>query len=106
MKTTSTQLPTDIWAIVSWEEYIELNNDRAYKQASGYYYKGRMPIASMPTGYDRSCDKGIILFAVNLFGTAFLSMGACSFRQVGVLECQPDVSYYWRTCPNSSKRDF
>ncbi|MBC6480940.1 MAG: hypothetical protein GDA56_27345 [Hormoscilla sp. GM7CHS1pb] len=57
----STQLPTDIWEIASWEEYIELINDRAYEQASGYYYKGRMPIASMPTGYDRSCDKGIPL---------------------------------------------
>jgi len=98
MKTTSTELPTDIWAIASWDEYIELIDDRAYENARGYYYKGRMLIETLATGYDRSCDRGIILFAVNLFGTIkgipLNGLIACSFRQVGVLECQPDVSYY------------
>ena len=87
MKTTSTKLPTDIWAIASWDEYIESIYDRAYEKARSYYYKRRMLIETMPTGYDRSCDRGMILFAVNLFcmikGIPLNGLIACSFRQVG-----------------------
>ncbi len=93
-----TQLLTDIWVVATWHEYIETLKSPAYEKAKSYYHDGRMLIDMAPTDFTHSCDHTIILFAVNLFCTLksipLNGQIGCSFRKVGLQECQPDVSYY------------
>lgn len=94
----STQLLTDTWVVATWNEYIKILETPGYERAKGYYHNGRMLIVMSPTGFTHSCDRTIILFAVNLFcSLKSISLNgqiSCSFRKVGLQECQPDVSYY------------
>lgn len=89
---------TDIWVAASWDEYIQTIEDDAYETAKGYYYQGHMRVEMLPVGHDHSRDDGTISLAVNLFGIAraipLKILPNCSYRKVGVGECQPDVSYY------------
>lgn len=93
-----TQLPTDIWTVATWDEYIQTIENPAYEQAKGFYHNGRMLIDMAPTGFSHACDHTIILFAVNLFctlkGIALNGQIGCSFRKLGLQKCQPDCSYY------------
>ncbi len=92
------QLLTDTWVVATWDEYIETLETPGYEQAKGYYHNGRMLIVMSPTEFAHSCDHTIILFAVNLFCTLnSISLNgqiSCSFRKMGLQECQPDVSYF------------
>lgn len=92
-----TQLLTDTWVVATWNEYIKTLETPGYEQAKSYYHNGRMLIDT-PTGFAHSCDHTIILFAVNLFcslkSIPLNGQISCSFRKVGLQECQPDVSYY------------
>ena len=98
MKSTPTILPTDTWVAVSWDEFIQTAENPDFAKAKGYYYSGKMLIETMGTGYDHSCDNGIIYFAVNLYcvfnGIPINGLIGCSFRKVGLWECQPDIAYY------------
>jgi Uma2 family endonuclease len=98
MSILTTQLPTDIWVAATWEEFIAIADDPAYKKAKCYYRNGQMRIETMSVGPDHSRDNAILVFAVNLFGTikgiSINCLDNCSYRKTGVRECQPDVSYY------------
>lgn len=98
MSILTTQLPTDIWVAATWEEFIAIADDPAYKKAKCYYRNGQMRIETMPVGPDRASDCTIALLAVNLFctikGLSVNGFNKCSYRKTGVRECQPDVSYY------------
>jgi Uma2 family endonuclease len=93
-----TILPTDAWVTASWHEFMEVAARPALAKAKGYYYSGKMLIETMGTGYDHSCDNGIIYFAVNLYcmvkGIPANGLIGCSFRKAGWWECQPDIAYY------------
>ncbi|MBC6476407.1 MAG: hypothetical protein GDA48_29315 [Hormoscilla sp. GM102CHS1] len=95
MTKLQTILPTDIWVVAPWDEYIQMIDDRP--KAKGYYRNGRMRIETMPIGPNHAKSHGIIIFAVNLFCTLknipFNGLDNCSYRKAGVRECQPDVSY-------------
>lgn len=88
----------DTWVAASWDEYIQTIEDPACETARGYYYQGHMRLEMLPVGHDHSKDDGTISLAVNLFGIAkaipLKILPNCSYRKVGVGECQPDVSYY------------
>lgn len=98
MSIIKTKLPTDTWVIATWEEFLQMVSDPAYKKAKCYYRDRRMRIETMSVGPDHSRDNAIILFAINLFctikGISFNSLDNCSYRIKGVRECQPDLSYY------------
>jgi Uma2 family endonuclease len=98
MKSTQTILPTDTWIAVNWDEFIQISENPDFAKAKGYYYSGKMLIETMGTGYDHSCDNGIIYFAVNLYcmvkGIRANGLIGCSFRKAGLWECQPDIAYY------------
>ena len=51
-----------------------------------------------PLGHDHACDNTIVSFAVNLFctlnGIALKGLMNCTYRKVGMEDCQPDLSYY------------
>lgn len=92
------KLPTDTWVIATWNEYIEAINDPLLEKSKGYYDDGQLRIEMPPVGFDHASDNGIIFFAVNLFctlkGIPLRGLIICSYRKIGVRECQPDVSYY------------
>ena len=98
MSELQTKLPTDIWVVATWEEFIAMADDPAYNKAKCYYRNGQMRIETMSVGPDHATDNTIISFAVNLFctikGTSLKGLTNCSYRKTGVRECQPDVSYY------------
>jgi Uma2 family endonuclease len=93
-----TKLLTDTWVVATWDEFIQTIEDPAYQKAKGYYYNGQMRIETMPVGPDHAKDNGIIAIAVTLFaackGILLNCLDNCTYRKIGVRECQPDVSYY------------
>jgi len=92
------KLPTDNWVVATWNEYIEAISNPRLEKAKGYYDDGQLRIEMPPVGFDHASDNGIIFFAVNLFctlkGIPLRGLITCSYRKIGVRECQPDVSYY------------
>lgn len=92
------KLPTDTWVIATWNEYIEVISDPVLEKAKSYYDDGQLRIEMPPVGFDHASDNTIIIFAVNLFCTLknipLKGLTNCSYRKIGVRECQPDVSYY------------
>ena len=98
MSDLQTKLQTDVWVTMPWDEYICKIEDPIYETAKGYYYQGHMRVEMSPVGHDHAKDDGTISLAVNLFGIArsipLKILPNCSYRKVGVGECQPDVSYY------------
>jgi Uma2 family endonuclease len=98
MKSTPTILPTDTWIAVNWDKFIQISENPDFAKAKSYYYSGKMLIETMGTGYDHSCDNGIIYFAVNLYcmvkGIRANGLIGCSFRKAGLWECQSDIAYY------------
>ncbi len=98
MNMIETKLLTNIWVIATWDEFIQMTENPAYKKAKCYYHNERIRIETMPIGPDHSRDNATILFAINLFCTikslAFNSLDNYSYRMTGIRECQPDISYY------------
>ena len=98
MNKLQTQLLTDTWVSVNWDEYIIAINQPHLANAKGYYDNGQLRIEMSPVGFDHASDNTIILFAVNLFCTlkniSIRGLTNCSYRKTGVRECQPDISYY------------
>lgn len=98
MSQLQTQLPTDTWVTATWDEYIREIEDPVYAKAKGYYYNGQMRIEAMGVGPDHARDNSVIAFAITLFGTLnripLQGLINCSYREPGVRECQPDISYY------------
>jgi Uma2 family endonuclease len=98
MSNVSTQLPTDIWVVASWDDYIQQVEDPAYEKAKGYYYNGQMRIEMLPVGSDHSCDHAMLISAISLVGMVkgipVTARDNCTYRKAGSRECQPDISYY------------
>jgi Uma2 family endonuclease len=98
MNALQTKLPTDTWTIATWDEYIQATSNPAYKKAKCYYYNGQLRIEMSAVGPDHALDNGIIYFVVNLYCTIaripIRGLINCSYREPGLRECQPDISYY------------
>jgi Uma2 family endonuclease len=98
MKELQTPISTDTWVTASWEEYIELVSNPIYDEAKCYYHQGQLRIEMPPVAHDHSSDNTVISFAVNLYGICksipLKGLTNCSYRKIGIEECQPDVSYY------------
>ncbi|MEN9869209.1 MAG: hypothetical protein RLZZ171_192 [Cyanobacteriota bacterium] len=92
------QLVTNTWAIATWDEFLKNIENPAHVKAKGYYHNGKYRIEMTPIGNEHSQDHSIINHAVYLYATLrnILLTGKdnCSYRQVGLKEFQPDLSYY------------
>ena len=97
MTLLQTKLLTDTWVTATWDEFIQISEDPAYKKAKCYYRNGQMRF-EMGIGPNHAKDNTITIFAVNLFCTikaiAVNGLDNCSYRKPGVREAQPDISYY------------
>jgi Uma2 family endonuclease len=92
------KLKTNAWLRSDWETYISTIDSPEHEKHQGYYYNGYMRIEDMPTGADHSRYHVLMTFAINLFctigGIAINGFDNCSYRKIGIRECQPDLSYY------------
>lgn len=92
------KLATNTWVEANWGTYINTIESPDREKNQGYYYNGYMRIEDMPTGADHSRYHIIVTFAINLFctigGIAINGLDNCSYRKIGIRECQPDLSYY------------
>ena len=98
MIATPTQLTTDTWVTISWENFLQLCDAPEYEKAKFYYYNQQARIEMTPIGVNHSRDHGIIAYAIYLY-TALSNIPLngndnCSYRQPGVKEVQPDLSFY------------
>ena len=88
----------DTWQIASWEEFVQLADDKGSDKLKCYYYNGRMRFEPMSTGSDHSNDGALILFALSFFaahqGIQMTTKDGCSYRKRGFDEFQPDISCY------------
>jgi Uma2 family endonuclease len=92
------KLTTNTWIEADWEEYITTIESPEHEKHQGYYYNGHMRIEDMPTGADHSRYHLLMANVINLFctigGIAINGFDNCSYRKIGIRECQPDLSYY------------
>ena len=92
------KLTTNDWVKADWETYIQEIESPKNEKCQGYYYNGEMRIEDMPTGADHASDNGLIYLAVTLFcmvkGIPIQGLIGCSYRKMGMRECQPDISFY------------
>jgi Uma2 family endonuclease len=89
---------TNTWRKADWETYISMIDSPEHEKYQGYYYNNYMRIEDMPTGADHASDNGLIYLAVTLFcmvkGIPIQGLIGCSYRKIGIRECQPDISFY------------
>ncbi len=105
MFTTAEQLITDTWITATWDEYVKNIEHPAGKKAKGYYHNGQYRIEMTPIGNEHSQDHSIINHAVYLYATLqsipLTGKDNCSYRQAGLREFQPDLSYYLKDNANA-----
>lgn len=98
MSRLKAQFLTDIWVKATWEDYLQITADSVYEKAQCYYDNNQLLIEMSPIGASHARDNGIIYFIINLYCTLnnipANGLIACSYRQPGLRECQPDLSYY------------
>jgi Uma2 family endonuclease len=93
-----TKLPTDIWVNATWDEYIQAIENPIYQKAKSYYYNQKLRIESSPIGNDHASDHATMISAGSLFcaikNIPNTARDNCTYRQTGLREAQPDISYY------------
>jgi Putative restriction endonuclease len=88
----------NIWMKTDWDNHIIAIESPDRENTKGYYYNGYMRTEDLFVGADVARSKPLIYFAILLFGMAkeipISGFVNCSYRKIGVRECQPDVSFY------------
>lgn len=101
---TQTTLPLDTWLALPWQEYEKAIASPLYEKAKSYYYQEHARIEMSPISLSHGRDHVFIVTAVSLFGVVkaipMTGLDTCTFRKVGVRECQPDAAYYLGTKAN------
>lgn len=98
MSLIRSQIPTDTWTSVAWDEFVRLIEQPEHQHHKAYYYNGQMRLETMPTGSDHARDHAILMLLIGLFGMVtgipLDPRDSCSYRKPGSDEFQPDISYY------------
>ena len=98
MSKLQTKMPTETWVAATWDEYLEALENPIYEKAKGYYYQQQLRIEMESVGANHADNNGIVILLVNLWGIArgipLKVLVNCSYRQQGIKEAQPDISYY------------
>lgn len=98
--TTSTRenLVTNSWVKASWEEFIALADNRDYEKGKFYYDREYMRIEMSPVGPLHARHNSIVSSIVKQFALlkniGLVELTNATFRQPGLMEFQPDLSYY------------
>jgi Uma2 family endonuclease len=85
------------WIAATWEDFLKVSEASTNDKAKFYYYQGSY-YTEMGVGADHAFDNDLIGFLVNLYcmilKIPLKGYTNCSYRKVGMRECQPDISYY------------
>lgn len=99
---------TDTWVTTTWEEFISLAYDPAYKTGKAYYNRGKARIEMSPLGWNHAEDNSIISTLVVLFCALkripVKELSNCSLQKTGIKEAQPDISFYLTSLDNIPPR--
>lgn len=89
---------TDPWVTATWDDYIQAIENLTCEKAKCYYYHGQLRIEMSPLGHDHASDHVIIIVAISIFSALnnlpIKVLDNVTYRQAGVREAQPDVSFY------------
>ena len=98
MTVSLTQPPLNTWQKANWDEFVQIADDPKNSKLKGYYYQGHCRLEPMSTGSDHANDHALLLFMLTFWvGQRHLLAtvkDACSYRQSGRNEFQPDISVY------------
>ncbi len=85
------------WIATTWENFLEISQAVSIDKAKFYYFQGRY-YKEMGVGANHAFVNTVVIILISLFCMKrnILTKGYtnCSYRKVGVRECQPDISYY------------
>jgi Uma2 family endonuclease len=99
---------TDTWVKATWEEFMALAYNPAYKTGKAYYNRGKARIEMTPLGWNHAEDNSIISTLVVLFCALkripVRELTNCSLRKTGIGEAQPDISFYIASLDNIPPR--
>ncbi len=91
-------VPTDTWVKSTWEEFLTFADDPTLVSGRFYYDEGYMRIEMAALGsahgrYNSTVSTVVILFAA-IKNIRIIEFTNCSFRKIGIRECQPDIAFY------------
>lgn len=64
MARIDTQIPTETWIAMAWEEYTSIIDDPIYEKSKGYYYRGNGRIEMLPVSFEHGKDHAMIMVAI------------------------------------------
>lgn len=98
MSAVKTQVLTDQWVPMTWDEYTTCAEEPSLKSAKCYYHKGHGRFEIPPVGPSHGKNHAATSSAINLFCILKLIpitvLNNASYRKAGCDECQPDLSAY------------
>jgi len=85
------------WIVASWEQFLEVAEGESQNKTRFYYYQGRY-YKEMGVGANHAFVNTVVIILIHLFcmkkNLRIKGYTNCSYRKVGVTECQPDIAYY------------
>ncbi|MFN3927355.1 MAG: Uma2 family endonuclease [Pseudanabaenaceae cyanobacterium] len=88
---------SNAWIPVTWEKFLEISQAQENSKAKFYYFLGSY-YKEMGVGADHAFVNTLVIILIALYCMKknILTKGYtnCSYRKVGIRECQPDISYY------------
>jgi Uma2 family endonuclease len=83
------------WIAATWEDFLEISQAKGSDKAKFYYYQGSY-YSEMGVGANHAFVNTIVIILISLYCMKrnILANGYtnCSYRKVGMRECQPDIS--------------
>ena len=85
------------WIAATWEDFLAISQARSNDKAKFYYYQGSY-YSEKSVDAEHGANHYLTSFLVNLYcmmlKIPLKGYTNCSYRKVGIRECQPDISYY------------
>jgi Uma2 family endonuclease len=85
------------WIATTWEDFLQISQEVSNDKAKFYYFQGSY-YSEMGVGADHAFVNTVVIILISLYCMKrnILAKGYtnCSYRKVGIRECQPDISYY------------
>jgi len=85
------------WISATWEDFLQISQTVSNDKAKFYYFQGSY-YSEMGVGADHAFVNTVVIILISLYCMKrnILAKGFtnCSYRKVGIRECQPDISYY------------
>ncbi|PZO20943.1 MAG: Uma2 family endonuclease [Leptolyngbya foveolarum] len=98
MRAVKTQVLTDCWVSMAWDEYVTCSEEPSLKSAKCYYHEGHGRFEMLPVGPNHAKDHTVANDAIKLFCILkfipITVLDNASYRKAGCDECQPDLSAY------------